>query len=95
MYILVTYGDVTQEEAICLLTLDGEIFLLVQANKIQTNNVDAEPQLMAKAITAFRSNATKRMQKRQEELESWMFPCIMMRGTYPIFYRVTITKALV
>lgn len=54
-----------------------------------------EPQLIAGAIAAFQHNNRKReVDLGKEPLERCTFPGITMVGTTPLFYKITITRAL-
>jgi len=59
----------------------------LQVNKTGGSNVDLEPQLMAAAVAAFAVNNND----SNLELD---FPCLIMCGTYPTFYRITVSRAL-
>lgn len=90
---LLMCGQRTQTEAdVCLMSLN-EIVLLVQETNSQDSTVDAEAQLVAKAIAAFQFNSSHRRQAKGA-VTSWTYPCITMRGTCPTFYKVTITEGL-
>lgn len=74
----------------------GTILMLLQEDKTERGDrLCAEAQIIAEAIAAYQHNS--------EEFESlsnvvypdkYVFPCITMVGTYPVFYKIPITKTL-
>lgn len=79
---------------VCILN-DNEILLLLQENKAHLNDTDPEPQVIAEAIAAFQhNNRIRTIDLQQPSIESITFPCITMIGTYPTFYKVTVTEEL-
>jgi len=76
---------------VCLINED-EILLLIQTLKSPN---DPEPQVIAEAIATFQHNNKIRSRiKLIEELDRCTIPFITMVGTFPTFYRMTITKEL-
>ncbi|KAI7861879.1 hypothetical protein K492DRAFT_102187, partial [Lichtheimia hyalospora FSU 10163] len=53
-----------------------------------------ESQMVAEAIAAFQTNNRTRRNQGIPEENNVIFPCIIMLGTYPIFYLFEITKEL-
>jgi hypothetical protein len=80
---------------VCLLDVNSEIILLVQEDKTHINPSDPEAQLIAEAIGAFQENNTKRVNELfLEPLKTQVIPGITMVGTFPRFYKVTVTADL-
>ncbi|KAL6306109.1 hypothetical protein BKA93DRAFT_841742 [Sparassis latifolia] len=67
---------------VCIMDED-EILLLVQENKRHLEQVDAEPQLIAGAIAAFRT--MNMIRKPQPPLQSKVMAGIILTGTFPTF----------
>ena len=78
---------------VCVLTR-ASFFLLIQEDKRTTNPTDPEAQLIAEAIAAFQQNNELRDKAMLPALEKMTFPGITLRGSYPTFYKLGITKAL-
>ena len=80
---------------VCILDVDSELLLLVQEDKSHINPADPEPQLIAEAIAAFQENNKNRVNNLfVDPLKSQVFPGITMVGTFPRFYKVTVTTDL-
>jgi hypothetical protein len=74
---------------------DNDILLLIQEDKSHISPKDPEPQLIAEAIAAFQQNNEKRIINiLGNPLKSHLFPGITMVGTYPTFYKITVTEEL-
>jgi hypothetical protein len=79
---------------VCVLDTN-DILLLIQEDKSHINRSNAVPQLVAEAIAAFQHNNLKRFTMlHKEPLDTFTFPCIIMVGTYPVFYKITVTNQL-
>jgi len=50
-----------------------------------------EPQLLAQVIAAFAANVHVIGDGNENPI---LFPCLTMQGTYPTFYKITITRLL-
>jgi len=88
-------GEYTHAKTDVCIINDVEILLLLQEDKSHISQIDPEPQIIAEAIAAFQHNNTIRKKDLQiEPLQSITFPCITMIGTYPTFYKITITEEL-
>jgi hypothetical protein len=80
---------------ICIMDVDSEIILLVQEDKSHISLMDPEPQLVAEAIAAFQTNNANRENNLfLEPLQSRVFAGITMIGTFPRFYKITVTADL-
>lgn len=86
---------------ICVENIKSTIKLLIQEDKSfnasKINNIDienTESQMVAEAIAAFQNNNRIRKAFNLNEIESCIFPCIIMLGTFPIFYLFNINKDL-
>ena len=80
---------------VCLLQVDADILLIVQEDKTHISPTDPEAQLIAEAIAAFQENNTKRVNELfLEPLERQVIPGITMIGTFPRFYKITVTAEL-
>ena len=80
---------------VCLLDADSEILLLVQEDKTHMSATDPEPQLVAEAVAAFQTNNAIRVNDLfLPPLQRRVFPGITMVGTFPRFYKITITSDL-
>jgi len=55
-----------------------------------SSTIDSEPQMVAKAIVVFHI-----LQKSNNSLQEIVLPCISMRGTFPTFYKIRVTRTLV
>ncbi len=64
----------------------------LQINKRGGSKADPEPQLMANAVAAFAIN--ERHSNDPDPNLKLDFPCLTMRGSYPTFYRITVSRAL-
>ena len=79
---------------ICVMD-DNEILLLVQEDKRLTSLKDPEAQVIAEAIAAFAVNNKVRVTSLNlPPLAVATIPAITMVGTYPIFYKITVTAQL-
>lgn len=89
------HKEVQAKADVCLQS-HNQIFMVIQEDKSHIDPYgNPEPPLVAAAIAAFRFNNCQRSQQRnKKQLESWVCPCVIMRRTYPIFYKVTVTKML-
>lgn len=56
---------------------------------------ESAPQLIAQALGAFTHNRTLRAIEELPILESYTFPGITMKGSYPILYKIPVTGKLV
>ncbi|KAJ7253258.1 hypothetical protein C8J57DRAFT_1237595 [Mycena rebaudengoi] len=73
----------------------NDILLLVQEDKRLDNNADPEPQVIAEAIAAFqRNNFTRKRELHLPVLDQMVFPAITMYGSFPTFYKITVSAAL-
>jgi hypothetical protein len=80
---------------VCLLDVNSEIFLLVQEDKTHINPSDPEAQLIAEAIGAFQENNAKRVNELfLKPLQTQTIQGITMVGTFPRFYKITVTADL-
>jgi len=78
---------------VCLMDAASEIFLLVQEDKTHINPSDPEAQLIAEAIGAFQENNSIRVNELfLDPLEMQVIPGITMVGTFPRFYKITVTS---
>jgi len=93
---LVTCGTSMHSKIdVCLLVNLSGIILLVQENKRHLEDRgDAEARLIAKAVAAFQSNAKKRILAGMDPTLPCVISGIVMIGTAPIFYKITVTKEL-
>ena len=93
---IMAYGDATQPTAtdVCLFQDSSTILMLVQGGNADADSSDPEPQLIAKAITAYQRNNRIRAQLGETPLDFMNIPCIIMAGARPIFYLVRVTKEL-
>ncbi|KAG0705462.1 hypothetical protein DFH29DRAFT_278970 [Suillus ampliporus] len=85
-------GDTSSARTnVCVTGDDEMMILLVQTKKFQ----DPEPQVIAEAIAAYAdNNMTRTRWQLRPHLPAITFPAIAMHGTYPIFYRITVTAQL-
>jgi hypothetical protein len=80
---------------VCLLDVNSEIFLLVQEDKTHINPSDPEAQLIAEAIGAFQENNAERVNELfLKPLQTQTIQGITMVGTFPRFYKITVTADL-
>jgi hypothetical protein len=80
---------------VCLMDANSEILLLVQEDKTHMSPMDPEPQLVAEAVAAFQNNnSIRRNVLFLQPLQRQIFPGITMVGTFPRFYKVTVTADL-
>jgi hypothetical protein len=79
---------------VCVESLNNTSLLLLQEDKTNESFKDPEPQVIAEAIAAFQENNRIRSKRFLNPLDMMIFPCITMRGTFPVFYLVPITKNL-
>ncbi|KAG2043055.1 hypothetical protein BDR03DRAFT_942756 [Suillus americanus] len=75
---------------VCIIREDRTTIMLVQDKK----STDPEPQVIAAAIAAFANDNEIRSMSRRPRLPTITFPVITMHGTYPIFYKITVTAQL-
>ncbi|KAJ7731489.1 hypothetical protein B0H16DRAFT_1329263, partial [Mycena metata] len=79
---------------VCVLD-SNDILLLVQEDKRLDNGDDPEPQVIAEAIAAFqRNNFTRERELHLPALDRMVIPAITMYGTFPTFYKITVTASL-
>jgi hypothetical protein len=68
---------------------------LVQEDKRLYNNTDPESQVITEAIAAFqRNNFTRERELHLPVLDQMVFPAIALYGTFPTFYKITVSAAL-
>ncbi|KAH9051164.1 hypothetical protein EDB83DRAFT_1326134 [Lactarius deliciosus] len=72
-----------------------EILLVVQEDKNFLEGVDPEPQLIAQAIAAFQRNNQLLENDGKEPIRAKTIPGIVIFGTTPTFYKITVTQDLV
>jgi hypothetical protein len=83
------------ETDVCVLDTNSEILLLVQEDKTHISVSDPEPQLVAEAVAAFQTNNRIREDELfLQPLQRYIFPGITMVGTFPRFYKITVTADL-
>ncbi|KAF9185694.1 hypothetical protein BGZ49_004260 [Haplosporangium sp. Z 27] len=79
-------------------TNDGNIVLLVQEDKNwysgDTKYADSEVQVVAEAIAAYQHNRKKDVIAHRPTVVVQCIPCIVMLGTYPMFYLITVSEML-
>ncbi|KAG1865286.1 hypothetical protein F4604DRAFT_996879 [Suillus subluteus] len=81
------------QAGVCVMDRYGMMILLVHADRLK----DPEPQVIAEAIAAYEANNTiprTCLRRHQNRLSAITFPAIAMHGTYPIFYKITVTDQL-
>jgi len=92
------YGVATQPAVtatdVCLFQDSSTILLVALGSDADVNSSEPEPQLIAKAITAFQRNNRVRSRLGETPLDFMNIPCIMMVGARPSFYLVRVTKEL-
>jgi hypothetical protein len=87
--------DTHAKTDVCIINKRRRILFLIQENKSHKNFSDPEPQLIAEAIAAFQHNNNIRVERLGlGDLQEYTFPCITMVGTYPVFYKIKVTKGL-
>ncbi|KAF8905951.1 hypothetical protein CPB84DRAFT_1676031 [Gymnopilus junonius] len=89
-------GEVVKAEIdVCLLDPGPaeNIHLILLA--LRPDQDDAEPQLVASAIAAFRRTNIVRKELGLPRLEERTFASVSMEGTQPMFYKIPITRRLV
>ncbi|KAF9517287.1 hypothetical protein BS47DRAFT_1435234 [Hydnum rufescens UP504] len=79
---------------ICLIHPIIPILLVLQEDTFRFGSRDPEAQVIAGAIAAFQFNNRAHLHPRLNDFDSMTIPCITMRGTHPVFYKVPVTKAL-
>ena len=80
---------------VCVQDADSELIFLVQEDKAHMKHNPPEPQLVTEAIAAFQTNnAIRAIKQRVDPLDSQVFPCIVMIGTFPWFYKIKVTTEL-
>jgi hypothetical protein len=94
-------GDKHAKVDACILNDKEETILVVQENKwrFDYDLSDPEPQLIAKAITAFDNNKNIPWQELQilplpRSSESKLMTGITFTGTFPTFYKIPVSKDL-
>lgn len=70
------------------------VLLVLVEDKMLSNPMDAEAQVIAEVIATNKRNNFKREGRALGRLERMTIPCITMSGTRPAFYLVSITEAL-
>ncbi|KAH9012852.1 hypothetical protein EDB83DRAFT_2444615 [Lactarius deliciosus] len=81
---------------VCLVTRrNTKILLVVQEDKNFLEGVDPEPQLIAQAIAAFQYNNLLLESSGKEPIRAKTIPGIVIFGTTPTFYKITVTQDLV
>ncbi|CAO3637647.1 unnamed protein product [Cunninghamella blakesleeana] len=93
--------NVSVKPDVCVENVKSMVKLLIQEDKSFNNSRGSsfdieitESQMVAEAIAAFQNNNKIRKSFKMHEINSCIFPCIIMLGTYPIFYLFNITKQL-
>ncbi|KAJ7474856.1 hypothetical protein FB451DRAFT_1246845 [Mycena latifolia] len=87
-------SNCSAQTGVCILDSNA-ILLLVQEDKRMDNGDDPEPQVIAGAIAAFqRNNFTRERELHRNALETMVIPAIAMYGTFPTFYKITVTASL-
>ena len=85
----------TAETTACLLDRNGQIMMLVQADRQPSVPSDPESQLVASAIAAFAENNRIRVDDLGlTPLDNMIFPAMTFVNAYPTFYKITVSKAL-
>ena len=79
------------QTGICLTQGSSSILLVAQPT---VSVPDPDPQVIAMAIATFQCNNHTRARLGETELNSMTIPCIVMIGTRPIFYLVSVTREL-
>ncbi|KAH8993684.1 hypothetical protein EDB92DRAFT_1852742 [Lactarius akahatsu] len=74
---------------------DTKILLVVQEDKQFLEGVDPEPQLIAQAIAAFQCNNLLLESNGKEPIRAKIIPGIVIFGTTPTFYKISVTQDLV
>ncbi|PVU84987.1 hypothetical protein BB561_007001 [Smittium simulii] len=83
-------GNITNAETDICITNNESILFLLQEDKSYNNlNNQAECQIIAKAIAAYQTNKII-----MKNIKEYIFPAIVMVGTYPVFYKIPITNDL-
>ncbi|KAH9172547.1 hypothetical protein EDB89DRAFT_2166483, partial [Lactarius sanguifluus] len=88
-------GNTSATTDVCVRHRNTEIFLVVQVDKKFLEGVDPEPQLIAQAIAAFQYNNRLLLRIGKEPIRAKAIPGIVMLGTTPTFYKITVTQDLV
>ena len=79
---------------VCVMNVNDEILLLMHENKL-SNFKNPEPQVIAEAIAAFNTNnSIRKSSMNPAPFAAITFPAIIMAGTDPIFYKITVTAEL-
>lgn len=87
--------DVSTKADVCLLDEKFLVLLVVQEDKNHISPMDPEAQLIAEAIAAFQENNNRRGQWLYlNPLQVQIIPGITMIGTFPTFYKITVTSEL-
>ena len=91
-------GDNSREAIldICLVSsqLMPMILLVGKRDKPAFGSSDPEPPVIAGAIAAFQYNNQNRAKMGLPTLETMTIPCITVKGTRPLFYKVPVTRHL-
>jgi hypothetical protein len=83
------------ETDVCVKDSNGILLLIQEDKKDPYKYSNAEAQLIAEAIAAFQYNNIRRKDVLDiDVLDSYLFPGITMVGTYPTFYKITVTNQL-
>ncbi|KAG1780198.1 hypothetical protein EV702DRAFT_1081437 [Suillus placidus] len=84
-------GETSSAEInICIVGENQHTIMLVLDKKLK----DPEPQVIAAAIAAYANDNEIRTMRHRPRLPTITFPAITMHGTYPIFYKITVTAQL-
>ncbi|KAI9302616.1 hypothetical protein BJ944DRAFT_166914 [Cunninghamella echinulata] len=93
--------NVNAKPDICVENIKSTIKLLIHGDKSFTNSSGSsfdieitESQMVAEAIAAFQNNNRLKKSFNLHKIDSCTLPCIIMSGTFPIFYLFNITKQL-
>ncbi|KAJ3317803.1 hypothetical protein HDV06_001123 [Boothiomyces sp. JEL0866] len=94
---LMTNKKIFAKPDICIEKISNNILLLVQEDKSMFTgrdvNNDAEAQLVAEMLSAYNNNINIKLQLKEENaLEPQTLYGITLLGTYPTFYKFTISK---
>jgi hypothetical protein len=80
------------QTSVCVINRRTESILFI--NKCEKEDKDPEPQAIAGAIAAFQYNNRIRKNMDLDKIDEMTIPCITMRGIFPSFYLVPVTKGL-
>ncbi|KAH9012853.1 hypothetical protein EDB83DRAFT_323952 [Lactarius deliciosus] len=87
-------GYTHTKSSVCVANRNAEIFLLVQKQE-EKEGVDPEAQLIAQAIAAFQYNNRLLLRIGKAPIRVKAIPGIIILGTTPTFYKITVTQDLV